>query len=183
MERKPKVLDLFCGRGGWARGLKLAGYHVTGLDNEPGHAGAYPGDAFIIADVRQLPVDAGRFDLIVASPPCLEFSRHDMPWTRSKNPPPPDISLFRAAEALRGRGVPVIIENVRGAGRWVGGARAHYGPFFLWGDVPAMLPAIAPRFKKKESYGSKDQAKRAEIPTALGRFIGQCFYPEQIRGR
>lgn len=36
--------------------------------------------------------------------------------------------------------MPLIVENVCGAQRWVGRARAHYGSFYLWGDVPALMP-------------------------------------------
>jgi hypothetical protein len=32
------------------------------------------------------------------------------------------------------------VENVRGAQRWVGKARWNYGSFYLWGDVPALMP-------------------------------------------
>jgi DNA (cytosine-5)-methyltransferase 1 len=32
---KPKLLDLFCGAGGAARGYQLAGFHVTGVDINP----------------------------------------------------------------------------------------------------------------------------------------------------
>lgn len=36
--------------------------------------------------------------------------------------------------------MPIVVENVCGAQKWVGRARAHYGSFYLWGDVPALLP-------------------------------------------
>jgi hypothetical protein len=32
------------------------------------------------------------------------------------------------------------VENVRGAQPWVGKAAWHYGSFYLWGDVPALMP-------------------------------------------
>ncbi len=34
----------------------------------------------------------------------------------------------------------MIVENVRGAQKWVGRARWHFGSYFLWGDVPALMP-------------------------------------------
>jgi hypothetical protein len=40
-----------------------------------------------------------------------------------------------------------VIENVKGAQPWVGRAKWHYGSFYLWGDVPALMP--------KGSKGSK----------------------------
>ncbi len=32
------------------------------------------------------------------------------------------------------------MENVKGAQKWVGQARWHYGSYYLWGDVPALMP-------------------------------------------
>lgn len=37
-------------------------------------------------------------------------------------------------------GIPIVVENVRGAQPWVGRSRWHYGSFHLWGDVPALMP-------------------------------------------
>ena len=44
-----------------------------------------------------------------------------------------------ASEAA-GRHIPLVVENVRGAQEWVGTARWHFGSFYLWGDVPALMP-------------------------------------------
>src|SRR5689334_18241480 len=63
---KPRALDLFSGIGGMARGLQMAGFHVTGVDIEP--RPNYAGDVFIQADALAYPLDG--YDLIHASPPC-----------------------------------------------------------------------------------------------------------------
>jgi hypothetical protein len=55
----------------------------------------------------------------------------------------------------------------------MGKARASYGPFYLWGDVPPILPPV--EYKKKESFSSKQRAERAEIPFALAHAIGRAF--------
>jgi len=64
-------------------------------------------------------------------------------WPRE----PPDNTLFdacfriqREASGAAGRHVPMLVENVRGAQQWVGRAAWHYGSFYLWGDVPALMP-------------------------------------------
>ena len=44
-----------------------------------------------------------------------------------------------ASEAA-GRHIPLVVENVRGAQEWVGRARWRFGSFYLWGDVPALMP-------------------------------------------
>jgi site-specific DNA-cytosine methylase len=169
-------LDLCCGLGGWARGFLDAGWIVLGVDVTPV---PYPGH-FLLGDVRDLEArDLRGVDLIVASPPCEEFSRHDMPWTRAKNPPPPDLSIvaacYRLAGALR---VPLVLENVRGAQKWLGKAKARYGNQYLWGDgVPALLPT-AKRYRKNEP-GSKSRLsssrrrERALIPYELARWIAE----------
>jgi hypothetical protein len=36
----------------------------------------------------------------------------------------------------------MVVENVCGAQKWVGRARWHYGSFYLWGDVPALMPMV-----------------------------------------
>jgi hypothetical protein len=80
-----------------------------------------------------------------------------MPWKRAKALPPPDNSLFEAcfriqreAQEAAGRFIPLVVENVVGAQKWVGRARWHYGSFYLWGDVPALMPIVT-RVKKGRS--------------------------------
>jgi hypothetical protein len=170
---KPLALDLCCGKGGWAKGLIAAGWNVIGVDNKD-FSGAYPGlfvlsDLLIWRDFRKL-----KPDLIVASTPCEEFSRHGMPWTRKRNPPPPDLRLWHRAQYIAGvLSVPLVQENVRFAQPFVGKAVANCGPFYLWGNVPSPLPKF--RGKPKQSYGSKQQVERAVIPFDLAFCIGEFF--------
>lgn len=53
------------------------------------------------------------------------------------------------------RYIPLLIENVKGAQRWIGGARWHYGSFYLWGDVPALMPH-AKAFKTVRHANKRD---------------------------
>ena len=147
----PLAIDLFCGLGGWTEGLLAEGYTVIGFDVERHAYGnaRYPAQ-LVLQDV--LTIDGARFasaDLIVASPPCQAYSYRAMPWKRAKALPPPDNSLFEACfriqrEAIEaaGRFIPLVVENVCGAQKWVGRARWHYGSFYLWGDVPALMPIV-----------------------------------------
>ena len=87
--------------------------------------------------------------LIVASPPCQAYSYRAMPWKRAKALPPPDNSLFEAcfriqqeATEAAGRHIPMVVVNVRGAQPYVGRARWNFGSFYLWGDVPALMPIV-----------------------------------------
>ncbi len=146
---KPLAIDLFCGLGGWTEGLQAAGYRVVGFDIEQHVYGEarYPGE-LVLQDVTT--IDGAQFKdaaLIVASPPCQAYSYRAMPWKKAKALPPPDNTLFEAcfriqreASEAAGRFIPLVVENVRGAQKWVGRADWHHGSFYLWGDMPALMP-------------------------------------------
>jgi len=130
--RKPLCIDLGCGKGGWTLGFQAEGYRCIGFD-VVNHG--YPGD-LILQDVRTIDGTKLRHGtVIVASMPCEEFSRHAMPWTRARNPPLPDLSLIEACWRIaKEANLPIVMENVREAQRWLGTAKAHYGAQYLWGD-------------------------------------------------
>lgn len=48
--------------------------------------------------------------------------------------------IQREASEAAGRHIPMVVENVKGAQKYVGIARWHFGSFYLWGDVPALMP-------------------------------------------
>ena len=146
---KPLAIDLYCGLGGWTDGLLAEDYEVVGFDIERHEYGehCYPAQ-LVLQDVRTL--HGSQFKdaaLIVSSPPCQAYSYRAMPWSRARALPPPDNTLFnecfriqREACEAAGRHIPLIVENVRGAQKWVGRARWNFGSFYLWGDVPALMP-------------------------------------------
>ena len=152
---KPLAIDLYCGLGGWTEGLLAEGYRVVGFDIERHEYGdhKYPAQ-LVIQDV--LTLHGSQFKdaaLIVASPPCQAYSYRAMPWKRAKELPPPDNTLFEACFRIQreacdaaGRHIPLVVENVRGAQKWVGQAGWHFGSYYLWGDIPALMP-IARVFK------------------------------------
>jgi hypothetical protein len=167
------AIDLFCGLGGWANGLLAEGYEVVGFDIERHDygGGSYPGQ-LVIQDV--LTLHGSQFKdaaVIVASPPCQKYSYMGMPWSRAKaladwyQASPERIvelnALFNACFRIQretceaaGRHIPLVVENVCKAQRWVGPAKWHYGSYYLWGDVPALMPI---------AFGSFQSASRQKI--------------------
>jgi hypothetical protein len=181
---KPLALDLFCGLGGWTEGLLAEGYDVIGVDIERHAYGDEKYPAWLmLADVLTLHGAAFRkVDLIVASPPCTQYSYMAMPWNRGKQIARalrgqdvfPDgykgsrtveelnalfnacFRIQREASEAKGEQIPMVVENVRGAQPWVGRAIANYGSFYLWGDLPALMP----------------NARAVKVPT-----MGSGWYP------
>lgn len=161
------MLDLFAGLGGASRAMRARGWQVTTVELDP----KFRPD--VVGDVARLPI-RGQFDLIWASPPCTEFSRESMPWCKTGNPP--SLELWQAAERaiaeLRPRWW--VIENVRGAVRWVGRQpQRRIGPFYLWGRMPAFKVRDLAH-KPKESWSSSQRAERARIPMALSLALAEA---------
>lgn len=104
--KEVKLLDLFCGAGGAARGYQNAGFHVTGVDYKQQRR--YAGDMFIYADAYEWVIrNASSFDVIHASPPCQRYS----PLAGRTGRGYPD-SIARTREILQCTGKPWVIENV-----------------------------------------------------------------------
>lgn len=211
---QPLAIDLFCGLGGWTEGLLSEGYRVVGFDLERHHYGEakYPAQ-LVLQDV--LTIHGSQLkdaDLIVASPPCQEYSYMAMPWSRAKRIEADyksgarnvaDLTaLFDACfriqrEACEAKGeyIPLVVENVRGAQKWVGRSRWNLGAFHLWGDVPALMPSGTaskqPGHWFKDSgtasgsarFGSKSRERKewsahvAKIPLPLSSWVARAWKP------
>ena len=62
--------------------------------------------------------------------------------------------IQREAIEAAGHFIPLVVENVRGANKWVGRSRWNYGSFHLWGDVPALMPMTKAAKAIKNNGGS-----------------------------
>jgi C-5 cytosine-specific DNA methylase len=205
----PLCYCLFAGLHGWEEGFVAEGFRCIGFDIEDMCAKfdkPRPNDCeLIIRDVRSIHgselKDAA---CIVSSSPCQEFSYRAMPWKRAKSLGPPllGIELFNAQfriqrEACEAAGhyIPMVVENVRAAQKWVGRARWHHKSYFLWGDVPALMPFSNQETKgfkgfkdfhdceASRKWSSRDPRRKqwsaeiAKIPFPLSSHIARCFLP------
>ncbi len=188
-------VDLFCGLGGWAEGFLAEGYDVIGFDITRHVYGEekYPAQ-LVLQDV--LTIDGAQLrnaDIIVASPPCQQYSWLAMPWSRSKTDGSqsakalrhkwetegPDNRLFdacfriqREASEAAGRPIPMVVENVRGAQEWVGRpAKARYGSFYLWGDVEQ----VGNRIQAGADIGVFGRGLNVDIGVKIGGAKGGWF--------
>lgn len=160
---KPLCIDIYSGLGGWSEGFLAEGYECVGFDIER-HVyddQRYPGQ-LVLQDALTLHGKQFRdAAVIVASPPCQEYSYMALPWSRGKQIAaalrgqgsfpdgytgsrtiPQLTALFAACFRIQreaceaaGRHIPMVVENVKGAQPWVGKARANFGSFYFWGDV------------------------------------------------
>lgn len=208
---RPLAIDLFCGLGGWTEALLAEGYFVVGFDIERHVYGEhrYPAN-LVVQDVLSL--NGSQFKnaaLIVASPPCQEYSYMAMPWRRAK----------QIAAALRGKGefpagyqgsrtiaeltalfdacfriqreaceaaghhIPLVVENVRGAVPWVGPPRWNFGSYYLWGDVPALMPqTIASRKVPGFRFDGSGRIFQTASVHESGRKQGGDWFAEARKG-
>ena len=114
---------------------------------------------------------------------------------------PSQIRFHRESKAwieVAGHFIPMVVENVRGAQKWVGRSRWNHGAYHLWGDIPALMPCKANDFSgikqggdwfnASQPYiarrcGSKSKARKAasaaiaKIPEPLARHIARYWLP------
>lgn len=198
---KPLALDLCCGKGGWTNGLLATGWEVIGVDIED--MGDYRGH-LIFADVRQIAKNpekffpALKFDLVVASPPCQEFSVSSQPFTRSRAKfnleNPPDRTIWDACVKIAHRlKAPLILENVRGAEKFMGKRSWNYGSYYFWGELPALLPIPFKRpngimshrkgfQRSKPGSGSAIAKSKNQLQRTKKIFIGKCESIDGVKG-
>ncbi len=155
------MVDLGCGLKGASQAMTDRGWTVITLDLLP----CFEPD--IVADVRTWSYQGERPDLIWASPPCSEFSREHLPWARTGRAP--DMSIYLACRRVIAEANPRywIIESTAGAVPYFGRPAQVLRPFYLWGFFPKLINVQLSSRRFKNSYASRDKAKRALIPYNL----------------
>lgn len=177
-----RMLDLYSGLGGASEAMIKSGWEVHRLEDNV-LLQDVPGTT--IQDVTTWPfrdIPAGYYDLIWASPPCVDFSdAYSSPKSiaaRSGENFEPDMTLVLKAKEIIDYLQPQywVIENVRGAQPFfvdlLGPAVQVIGSVYLWGRFPHL---ILPNDWEHEGKYVKDPwssdplraNKRAKIPFAI----------------
>lgn len=157
------MVDLCAGLKGASQAFINRGWEVITLDNNPGF------NPDIVADVRDWAYEGPIPDLIWCSPPCEEFSREFMPWSRTGQDP--DLSILLSCHRIIRQASPRfwVIENVKGALRWfkpiLGRPAFICNPYYLWGNFPPIDHIRVT--SRKEHITSARAAERARIPYSL----------------
>lgn len=217
---KPLVLDLFCGLFGWGEAFADNGYDVVGFDLEDQFKNfdkKMPSNCeLVLRDIRSitgvdLVKEYGVPTVIVCSPPCQRYSWMAMPWLKAKKAQQEILDdktgekkkelndLFnqcfriqREVSEACGHYVPMIVENVRGAQKWVGKAKWNFGSFYLWCDVPALMPIPAKSILKygmiyaqelRAKNGSSRVALRDGIPSEGNKTVAMNWSDQSKRGQ
>jgi DNA (cytosine-5)-methyltransferase 1 len=167
--REVRLLDLFCGQGGIARGYADAGFNVVGVDIEP-QQGRYPFEFMQMDALWLLMWRKGEgFDVISASPPCQGYT----PMANRYGSGQP-LLIEPVRERLEATGLPYVIESVRGAGKAMrdpitlhGGmfGLRTYRPRLFESNVKLVAPDKAPRPREMVAIYGRDE--RSRTPRAV----------------
>jgi len=181
---KPIVYDLYCGLGGWSEAFIAEGYEAIGFDIEAHDygSGGYPGELRLRDILTLHGSELKDATCIVGSSPCQKYSYMAMPWKSAKamvahyaDKDHPErlaelnalfnaqFRIQREASEAAGHHIPMVVENVRGAQKWVGRAVWNYGSFYLWGDVPALMPMTLKASKLPKGNASSPMWKDRPI--------------------
>lgn len=156
-------IDLCCGLGGWQAPFeKDPAWRSVGLDIREDL------EADVIADVRQLPLQECKPDLLTMSPPCDAFTRWRLPWFDED----PSLELVQACLRAKDYLQPQwwILENVEGLSKFWRESRRNIGPFHFWGDFPPIDPEFVWKQQNKQPAERRSELA-AEIPYHYARAL------------
>ena len=177
-ENKTMVLDLCCGLGGFSQAFQNdPRYFVITVDIEPRFRPTLVWDVTDVPGLLQaidmLDKPKETFDLILCSPPCIEFARIGMPWIKYDKTEP-DMSIVLACKKIISTFNPPfwVMENTMHGKKWIcpliGDYRIKLGPYYFWGEFPLFDCHV--EWKKNKDVWSTNpdrSAIRAKLPMEL----------------
>jgi hypothetical protein len=188
------IWDLCSGLGGWTHAFDKHVYRFDNSDLVQHVSGTFKED---VRDWKQWILKYPKPDVIVASPPCLEFSNgYNAPRPKAKREGiafNPDLSILKACKEIIDFHNPRwwIIENVAGASKDFSKQlgmppRQIIGPMFLWGYFPYLPISTASmgeaRAGKTNDWNIGDPLranKRAMIPLEVSQALYDVCYNQQ----
>lgn len=188
-----RMLDLFSGLKGASKAfINSEEWEVVTVDNVAALNPDLDMDvkelihSEIFAEWVAFQLDTGKpyFQLIWASPPCVEFYKCLAPWFVEFYGERPSMDLVKISkyiiEVLRPE--TWVIENTKSGAYFMrdvlGNERQKLGPFYLWGNFPLLSIEIENDHKKQIDPGSTSELRsniRAEIPYELSNELLQTL--------
>lgn len=177
------IWDLCSGLGGWTQAFDKHVYRFDNSELVQHIPGTFRED---VREWKKWVLKYPKPDIIVASPPCLEFSTAYMApksiAQRAGVKYEPDLTIVQACKEIIDYHKPKwwIMENVSGASKDLTKElgmppRQIIGPFLLWGYFPYLPINVDFQHKKKHHDSHKDdplrQNKRAMIPLEISQAL------------
>lgn len=180
-----KCLDVFCGLGGWSKGFNANGFECEGVDIVDV---GYPFKLYL-QDARAFRAEQGRYDVVVGSPPCRDFTTLATSiGHRWKNPVNIEKSLELVNEFLRivreAKPKFWLMENIPGLMKYHSAKPmmiAYLTPTMrrcFWGEFPPFLVPRTERKPMQDISGKYRSWKRAEIPFPIADTLAKAILQE-----
>jgi len=199
-----KVLDLCSGLGGFSEAFQLAKHEVIRIENNPLLVNVdntmimciFELRDFIEDNIKQIRISNAatlkNVDVILFSPPCLEFSlafnapralhlreRPNIPYEPSMDILECGLDIIRLLKPRYW-----IVENVRGASPFfsqlMGKPRQINEAYFFWGNFPSFVPEDFPSKAEKDERRDPMRANiRAKVPIEISEALLEAIQSQK----